>query len=116
MFLKDNTFDKIELIIGDTHCSLDGSKGPESSCHVKISQSFLSELIREDYSQVEKISVRWLKEPLVWADISTPARLSYQILEWLSKLDPLEDPEGSRDSRVSGVGAETNPLAEAFRG
>jgi len=108
MFLKDNTFDKIELIIGDTHCSLDGSKGPESSCHVKISQSFLSELIREDYSQVEKISVRWLKEPLVWADISTPARLSYQILEWLSKLDPLEDPEGSRDSRVSGVGAESD--------
>ena len=95
MFLKDETFTKIELIIGDTHCSEDGSKGPDSSCHIKISQAFLSELIREDYSQVEKVSVRWLKEPLVWADISRPARLSYQILEWLAKLDPIEDPDSS---------------------
>ena len=91
MFLKDETFDKIELVVGDTHCMEDGSKGPESSCHIKISQYFLSQLIREDYNQVEKVSVRWLKEPLVWADVSRPARLSYQILEWLSKLDPLED-------------------------
>ncbi|QDZ24684.1 glycosyltransferase [Chloropicon primus] len=98
MFLKDDTFVKIELIMGDTHCPEDGSRGPDSSCHVKISQTFLSELIREDYSQVEKVSVRWLKEPLVWADISRPARLSYQILEWLAKLDPLEDPEGKLDS------------------
>lgn len=57
MFLKDETFDKIELVVGDTHCMEDGSKGPESSCHVKSPHTF-SQLIREDYNQVEKVSVR----------------------------------------------------------
>ena len=49
--------------------------------------------------------MRWLKEPLVWADISRPARLSYQILEWLSKLDPLEDADQVSGGSGGGGGS-----------